>query len=84
MIIHILTSFWEAKEEKQITILNPKTANNPSKVMILESKYLADYFRKGNKLKAKLIEILPNTELIIEIEREEESLDRVYERQLNY
>lgn len=76
--------FRNLKEEKVITILNPKTPSKPAKVMMLESKCLADHIRKGYKLKAKLIEILPNTELIIEIEREEESLDRVYERQLNY
>ena len=72
--------FRNSKEEKQITILNPKTANKPAKVMILESKYLADYVRKGNKLKAKLIKILPNTELLIEIERERDFDDNVYQR----
>ena len=73
--------FRNLKEEREITILNPKTLNKPSKVAILESKYLADHIRKGYKLKAKLIKILPNTELIIEIEREEDYNDRVYERQ---
>jgi hypothetical protein len=37
---------------------------------MLESKYLANYLRNGGDLKAKLKEILPNTELIIEIKRE--------------
>ena len=73
--------FRNSKEEKAITILNPKTPNKPAKVMMLESKYLADHIRKGYKLKAKLIEILPNTELIIEIEREEHYDDKVYQRQ---
>jgi hypothetical protein len=76
--------FRNSKEEKEITILNPKTPNKPAEVLMLESKYLADYVREGNKLKAKLIKILPNTELLIEIEREENYDDRVYERQLNY
>ena len=75
--------FRNLKEEKVITILNPKTPNKPSKVLMLESKYLANYIRNGRDLKAKLIEILPNTELIIEIEREKDYDDRVYERQLN-
>ena len=64
--------FRNSKEEKEITILNPKTPNKPAKVLMLESKYLANYIRNGRDLKAKLIEILPNTELIIEIEREED------------
>jgi hypothetical protein len=72
--------FRNSKEEKEITILNPKTPNKPAKVMMLESNYLADHIRKGYKLKAKLIEILPNTELIIEIEREENRDDNVYQR----
>jgi len=62
--------FRNSKEEKEITILNPKTPNKPAKVMMLESKYLANYLRHGGDLKAKLLEILPNTELIIEIKRE--------------
>ena len=42
--------FRNSKEEKEITILNPKTPNKPAEVLMLESKYLADYVRKGNKL----------------------------------
>jgi hypothetical protein len=74
--------FRNSKEEKEITILNPKTPNKPAKVMMLESKYLANYLRNGGDLKAKLIEILPNTELIIEIKREKNYDDNVYQRQL--
>ena len=61
--------FRNSLEERQITIINPKTPNNPSIVMVLESAFLANHIRNGDKLKAKLIKILPNTELVIEIER---------------
>jgi hypothetical protein len=61
--------FRNSLEERQITIINPKTPNNPSIVMVLESAFLANHIRNGDELKAKLIEILPNTELLIEIKR---------------